>query len=68
MSTPYIMIKKEVDVTEIRYIHSIWHILHNLIQCNAKHPSVALYLLRCICDFITFSLNIVRISRESTSR
>ena len=21
---PYIMIKKEVDVTEIRYIHSIW--------------------------------------------
>ena len=24
MPTPYIMIKKEVDVTEIRYIHSIW--------------------------------------------
>ena len=24
MPTPYIMIKTEVDVTEIRYIHSIW--------------------------------------------
>ena len=24
MPTPYIVIKKEVDVTEIRYIHSIW--------------------------------------------
>ena len=24
MPTPHIMIKKEVDVTEIRYIHSIW--------------------------------------------
>ena len=24
MPTPYIMIKTKVDVTEIRYIHSIW--------------------------------------------
>ena len=24
MPTPYIMIKTEVDVTEISYIHSIW--------------------------------------------
>ena len=24
MPTPYIMIKKEADVTEISYIHSIW--------------------------------------------
>ena len=32
MPTPYIMIKKEVDVTEIRYIHSIWHYTEVLIQ------------------------------------
>ena len=34
MPTPYIMIKKEVDVTEIRYIHSIWHTYRSWIQCT----------------------------------
>ena len=33
MPTPYIMIKTEVDVTEIRYIHSIWHVAPKKIFC-----------------------------------
>ena len=38
MPTPYIMIKKEVDVTEIRYIHSIWQITLILIQEELGEP------------------------------
>ena len=29
-----------------------WHILHNLIQCNAKRQSVAFSKLRCICEAV----------------
>ena len=38
MPTPYIMIKKEVDVTEISYIHSIWSRGKDLKQSPLYEP------------------------------